>query len=300
MMRRLLTCALLGFCLHLNGCGSGVKKCRCGRRLETGRMLSSRRRRTFVDSAEYSEVCCDDWDPGSTDTDTDDTYDDYWYSDEAQEKFDNALAAISRRRYVVRTTTESMTESNMTESNTTESTTAESNTTESIAITTTITTTGPSAQDAALLRRAFEALAKDPSRPGARDELEDAEEALTKVSMPAPDDKIVGGFAWPERRLALQSMTAQARNPKRAGRTMSNCNYLGKGLGVNPLVLNFRGNALSQLGRFREALQDYREATEIFRKDGGQYKDQDWVKDIRRWPPQLVKKLNRFLRRETA
>ena len=38
------------------------------------------------------------------------------------------------------------------------------------------------------------------------------------------------------------------------------------GLGVNPLVLNFRGNALSQLGRFREALQDYREATEIFRK----------------------------------
>jgi len=40
------------------------------------------------------------------------------------------------------------------------------------------------------------------------------------------------------------------------------------GLGVNPLVLNFRGNALSQLGRFREALQDYREATEIFRKDG--------------------------------
>ena len=37
---------------------------------------------------------------------------------------------------------------------------------------------------------------------------------------------------------------------------------------MNPLVLNFRGNALSQLGRFREALQDYREATEIFRKDG--------------------------------
>ena len=36
---------------------------------------------------------------------------------------------------------------------------------------------------------------------------------------------------------------------------------------MNPLVLNFRGNALSQLGRFREALQDYREATEIFRKD---------------------------------
>ena len=31
-----------------------------------------------------------------------------------------------------------------------------------------------------------------------------------------------------------------------------------------------------------------------------QYKDNDWVKDIRRWPPQLVEKLSRFLRRETA
>lgn len=42
---------------------------------------------------------------------------------------------------------------------------------------------------------------------------------------------------------------------------------LRTGLGVNPLVLNFRGNAFSQLGRFREALADYREATEIFRQD---------------------------------
>ena len=31
-----------------------------------------------------------------------------------------------------------------------------------------------------------------------------------------------------------------------------------------------------------------------------QYKDQNWVKDIRRWPPQLVQKLDQFLRRETA
>lgn len=37
-----------------------------------------------------------------------------------------------------------------------------------------------------------------------------------------------------------------------------------KGLGVNPLVLNYRGNALSRLGRFDEAYADYREATLIF------------------------------------
>jgi len=42
----------------------------------------------------------------------------------------------------------------------------------------------------------------------------------------------------------------------------------GDGLGVNPLVLNFRGNALSQLGRFEEALADYQEATDIFLNDG--------------------------------
>jgi len=39
------------------------------------------------------------------------------------------------------------------------------------------------------------------------------------------------------------------------------------GLGVNPMVLNFRGNALSQLGRFEEALADYQEASDIFIKD---------------------------------
>lgn len=75
-MQWLVTCALLGFCLHLKGCGnSGQTKCRCNRRLESvlpkaddtpGRMLSSRRRRTMENTAEYSEVCCDDWDPGST------------------------------------------------------------------------------------------------------------------------------------------------------------------------------------------------------------------------------------------
>jgi len=42
----------------------------------------------------------------------------------------------------------------------------------------------------------------------------------------------------------------------------------GDGLGVNPLVLNFRGNALSQLGRYTEALSDYQEATDIFLADG--------------------------------
>lgn len=39
-------------------------------------------------------------------------------------------------------------------------------------------------------------------------------------------------------------------------------------LGVNPLVLNFRGNALSQLGRYQEAINDYQEATAIFATDG--------------------------------
>ncbi|CAE8642991.1 unnamed protein product, partial [Polarella glacialis] len=40
------------------------------------------------------------------------------------------------------------------------------------------------------------------------------------------------------------------------------------GLGENPLVLNFRGNALSQLGRFDDAVIDYMEATQIFQNDG--------------------------------
>lgn len=42
----------------------------------------------------------------------------------------------------------------------------------------------------------------------------------------------------------------------------------GDGLGMNPLILNYRGNALSQLERFEEALADYQEATEIFLADG--------------------------------
>lgn len=143
----------------------------------------------------------------------------------------------------------------------------------------------------------------------------------------------------------------------------------GDGLGVNPLVLNFRGNALCQLGRYSEALVDYQEAADIFtndrefrqaslsranealalygdgqreeavrtmqavvRKDPGvtdmhvalaavywaygdvgraegewlfacekidtgcqQYKDLEWVAEIRRWPPQLVNALKSFL-----
>ncbi|CAJ1403567.1 unnamed protein product [Effrenium voratum] len=42
----------------------------------------------------------------------------------------------------------------------------------------------------------------------------------------------------------------------------------GDGLGANPLILNFRGNALAQLGRFDEAVEDYVEATQIFDADG--------------------------------
>lgn len=146
----------------------------------------------------------------------------------------------------------------------------------------------------------------------------------------------------------------------------------GPGLGVNPMVLNFRGNALSQLGRFEDALADYQEATRIFVKDGEwrpaalsrsneglalfgagrrsegvsrmevaalkdpalvdphvalaaaywasgdvgraeeqwlfacektgegckQYKDLEWVENIRRWPGTLVSDLDAFLRRE--
>eukprot|EP00931_Biecheleriopsis_adriatica_P063865 TRINITY_DN38750_c0_g1_i1.p1 TRINITY_DN38750_c0_g1~~TRINITY_DN38750_c0_g1_i1.p1 ORF type:complete len:408 (+),score=71.19 TRINITY_DN38750_c0_g1_i1:104-1327(+) len=39
------------------------------------------------------------------------------------------------------------------------------------------------------------------------------------------------------------------------------------GLGVNPMVLNFRGNALSQLGRYKDASVDYVEAADIFMRD---------------------------------
>jgi len=41
----------------------------------------------------------------------------------------------------------------------------------------------------------------------------------------------------------------------------------GDGLGANPLILNFRGNALSRLGRYDEARFDYMEATSIFEND---------------------------------
>lgn len=40
------------------------------------------------------------------------------------------------------------------------------------------------------------------------------------------------------------------------------------GMGVNPLVLNFRGNALSQLRQFEPAVLDYEEAAAMFRTDG--------------------------------
>ena len=42
----------------------------------------------------------------------------------------------------------------------------------------------------------------------------------------------------------------------------------GDGLGMNPLILNFRGNALAQLGRYDEAVENYQEATQIFDADG--------------------------------
>ena len=36
---------------------------------------------------------------------------------------------------------------------------------------------------------------------------------------------------------------------------------------MNPLILNFRGNALAQLARYDEAVEDYEEATRIFDAD---------------------------------
>lgn len=38
-------------------------------------------------------------------------------------------------------------------------------------------------------------------------------------------------------------------------------------MGMNPLILNFRGNALAQLARYDEAVEDYEEATQIFDAD---------------------------------
>ena len=89
-------------------------------------MLSSRRRRFSTDSTEYSEVCCDDWDPGSSVTDAPNTDPLDWYSDESrEEEFNNVLDQISRRRYV-------------TQSTTIEATTAASNTSEGTTATTTV------------------------------------------------------------------------------------------------------------------------------------------------------------------
>lgn len=296
---------------------------------------------------------------------------------------------------------------------------------------------GPSAEDAALLGGAFAAMAADPRRPGAREELEAAEEAFTTViqrfdeagasrqdrgelrmaraqariaindctggQLPAKaeaavqdysdvvqlmeeDGAATGTFDYPSvfvRRALAREEIAYGRKDKKqweaavqdytkAIDTWRSRPPSETGLGVNPLVLNYRGNAFGQLGRFKDALADYREATEIFIKDQEytqaalsrcnealalfgisepieaisimedvvrrdpsiadahialaasywsegdysraedewrvacqntdvgcrQYKDLSWVENIRRWPPQLVGDLGRFLNRD--
>ena len=146
----------------------------------------------------------------------------------------------------------------------------------------------------------------------------------------------------------------------------------GRGEGINPYVLTFRGNTLSKLGRYDESIEDYRAAADIFlaqrdigrysdakanlalalyaadrrdeslkamkdviRRDSGyadmhvaiaadswdtgdyikalkewqftcdeisvgcdKYKDLQWVSVVRRWPPNLVAKLDAFLARK--
>lgn len=47
----------------------------------------------------------------------------------------------------------------------------------------------------------------------------------------------------------------------------------GRGDGVNPYVLTYRGNSLSKLGRFDEAIEDYRASSDLFLKQ----------RDIARW-----------------
>mmetsp|Transcript_483 Transcript_483/g.684 ORF Transcript_483/g.684 Transcript_483/m.684 type:complete len:200 (-) Transcript_483:180-779(-) len=143
----------------------------------------------------------------------------------------------------------------------------------------------------------------------------------------------------------------------------------GRGPGINPYVLTFRGNALSYIGRYYEAIKDYDSADELFllqrnpdraiearankalalyevgqttdsiklmrnvlRKQPGfadlhiaiasdawknknfglaeeewafacenidvgcsKYKDIEWVRKIRRWPPSLANELQNFL-----
>ena len=65
-----------------------------------------------------------------------------------------------------------------------------------------------------------------------------------------------------------------------AGKSFGHNRQEGDGLGANPLILNFRGNALAQLGRFDEAVEDYVEATQIFDADG---EARRWVGRI--WAP---------------
>jgi len=148
----------------------------------------------------------------------------------------------------------------------------------------------------------------------------------------------------------------------------------GGRLGVNPFVMNYRGNALSRLGRYEDAVADYHVAAQQFsairdskqlsvslsnealalygagafeeasvkmknvlRRDPknvdmhaalaavywgegradlaetewefacnkseegcGRYKDFEWVRDVRRWPPALAEVLNRFLKGSKA
>lgn len=148
----------------------------------------------------------------------------------------------------------------------------------------------------------------------------------------------------------------------------------GRGEGINPFVLTFKGNALSKLGRYEEALKEYSAASDLFLKerdverfadaranyalalygldrrdeavkemklvlrkfsgssdmhvalaadlwDRGEYigainnfntacddissgcekyKDRDWVSIVRRWPPNLVEKLEVFLDKKVS
>ena len=49
----------------------------------------------------------------------------------------------------------------------------------------------------------------------------------------------------------------------------------GRGEGVNPFVLTFRGNALCSLGRYKEAIPDYEAAANLFNanQDVARYSD---------------------------
>jgi len=196
----------------------------------------------------------------------------------------------------------------------------------------------PTADDVALVQRAFATLAADPARPGAREALEAAEADFTRAIARwegplrgTPGDRVqlrlgraqaritindttggkmpekaeaavedfdevlrlmeadmsgaVGTFDYPSvyvRRALAKEEIAYGRKDRSqwAGAAEDYTRAIdlwrdgikdsrtGPQLGVNPMVLNFRGNALSQLGRFEDALADYQEATKIFVKDG--------------------------------